>query len=306
MRTQDWVCQWCGYPLLSKSYKVVPKTFKQLQQERQSRPTESNPEEEINLEGKPEPPPNPQQPHTPEQIETPPPAPEISAPLPMPKAVIETERAARPEPEPAVVEVPETEPIPVVPPESEQEPIILPPPQPAEPPAPEEPIITPPPEPAPAEPHVAEPATEKPPVGEPVPTPVPEPPAPTNPPAPAETDANPKELLDRLNNPGEIQLTMDEVNAVYQADRSTAHSSLTGKILIITGIVEKKFIRDHLDVRYILLTGSKKPSMWTVRCVFEKENLSRFQSLTEGQTATIKGQYDGYSKNIILKNCSVV
>lgn len=29
-RTEDWACQWCGYPLLSLSYKKTPKTHKQL------------------------------------------------------------------------------------------------------------------------------------------------------------------------------------------------------------------------------------------------------------------------------------
>jgi hypothetical protein len=33
-RTLDWACQWCGYPLVSKSYKKIPKTFRQLKEER--------------------------------------------------------------------------------------------------------------------------------------------------------------------------------------------------------------------------------------------------------------------------------
>jgi hypothetical protein len=33
-RTLDWACQWCGYPLVSKSYKEIPKTFRQLKEER--------------------------------------------------------------------------------------------------------------------------------------------------------------------------------------------------------------------------------------------------------------------------------
>ena len=33
-RTEDWACQWCGYPLLSKSYGKIPKTYKQLTAER--------------------------------------------------------------------------------------------------------------------------------------------------------------------------------------------------------------------------------------------------------------------------------
>ncbi|MFC2016251.1 hypothetical protein ACFLUF_00895, partial [Chloroflexota bacterium] len=32
-RTMDWACQWCGYPLSSKSYKKIPKTYKQLKEE---------------------------------------------------------------------------------------------------------------------------------------------------------------------------------------------------------------------------------------------------------------------------------
>ncbi len=33
-RTEDWACQWCGSPLLSRSYKKIPKTYKQLKEER--------------------------------------------------------------------------------------------------------------------------------------------------------------------------------------------------------------------------------------------------------------------------------
>ena len=31
-RTADWACPWCGYPLLSKSYKRIPKTYRQLKE----------------------------------------------------------------------------------------------------------------------------------------------------------------------------------------------------------------------------------------------------------------------------------
>lgn len=32
VRTEDWACPWCGYPLLSKSYKKIPKSWKQLKE----------------------------------------------------------------------------------------------------------------------------------------------------------------------------------------------------------------------------------------------------------------------------------
>ncbi len=45
-RTEDWACQWCGYPVLSKSYRKIPKTYKQLKEERLHKP-ESQLREEI-------------------------------------------------------------------------------------------------------------------------------------------------------------------------------------------------------------------------------------------------------------------
>ena len=33
LRTRDWACQWCGYPLVSGSYREIPKTYKELKEE---------------------------------------------------------------------------------------------------------------------------------------------------------------------------------------------------------------------------------------------------------------------------------
>jgi DNA-directed RNA polymerase subunit RPC12/RpoP len=33
-RTEDWACRWCGYPLLSKSYKKISGTYRQLKGEK--------------------------------------------------------------------------------------------------------------------------------------------------------------------------------------------------------------------------------------------------------------------------------
>ena len=37
LRTSDWACQWCGYPLLSGSYKKVAKTYQQIKEEKLSK-----------------------------------------------------------------------------------------------------------------------------------------------------------------------------------------------------------------------------------------------------------------------------
>lgn len=40
-RTEDWACQWCGYPLVSRSYKKIPKTYKELKGEKPYKPKPS-------------------------------------------------------------------------------------------------------------------------------------------------------------------------------------------------------------------------------------------------------------------------
>jgi len=57
-RTEDWACQWCGYPLLSKSYKKIPKTYRQLKEEELDK--QKAPEPEPVPEAKPEPKPKPE------------------------------------------------------------------------------------------------------------------------------------------------------------------------------------------------------------------------------------------------------
>jgi hypothetical protein len=98
-------------------------------------------------------------------------------------------------------------------------------------------------------------------------------------------------------------LTADELDALYKENRLAAHAKLTNKTIRIKGFVEKVFIRDHIDVRYIVLTGARKKVVWPVRCTFSKESVSTMSRLVAGQEVTLLGKYDSYGKNIIFKDC---
>ena len=100
-------------------------------------------------------------------------------------------------------------------------------------------------------------------------------------------------------------LTIDQIDALFRADNIGANAALKDKTLVIKGIVNKVFIRDHLDVRYLILNGARK-GIWSARCGFEKESSADMGRLTEGQAVALRGKYDGYSKNIIFKNCGLV
>jgi hypothetical protein len=234
-RTRDWACQWCGYPLLSRSYKKIDKTFKELQEERLAASRSPAPGPDLDVEPPPVPP-SPEPPPRPEQRPLPPPRPETRTPP-----------ASSPTPAPAPELRPEAELPPPLPPVS-----IAPPP--------------------------------------PAPEPLPPPPPPV--------------VIPDLNSvvDGSL-LTVDQLDALYKADRLAAHARLSGKTILVRGFVEKVFIRDHIDVRYLVLTGVNKKVVWPVRCTFTQENVPQMGRLTEGQEVTLRGKYDSYSKNIIFKDC---
>jgi DNA-directed RNA polymerase subunit RPC12/RpoP len=73
VRTEDWACQWCGYPILSGAYKKIPKTYKQLKEERpykQKSPVTREPIPEPESEPMPEPAPEPRAKSEPEPTST--------------------------------------------------------------------------------------------------------------------------------------------------------------------------------------------------------------------------------------------
>ena len=137
LRTMDWACQWCAYPLISTSYNKIPKTFSELQAERQLAfflLHEPEPEAEFEQVPAPElaPEPEPEPEAEAEQVPEPEPAPE---PEPEPEAeaeqVPEPEPTPEPEPEAEAEQVPEPEPAPEPEPEAEVGQVPVPVPVPA-------------------------------------------------------------------------------------------------------------------------------------------------------------------------------
>ncbi len=105
---------------------------------------------------------------------------------------------------------------------------------------------------------------------------------------------------------GAIAITVAQLNSMYNADRSAANAKLANKALKITGVVKKVVLREHLDIRYMLLARSGNHGHWNVRCTFGEKHGSKLKGLIPGEIATVQGEYDGYERNIILKNCALV
>ena len=118
-RTEDWACQLCGYPLLSESYRKIPKTYRQLQEEKQHKTYEQ--ESSVREEPEPASEPEPEPLSEPEPLPQPEPAPELE---PEPTPELEPELMSEPEPVPQAepASEPEPEPVPQLEPAPEPEP----------------------------------------------------------------------------------------------------------------------------------------------------------------------------------------
>jgi hypothetical protein len=126
-RTKDWACQWCGYPLLSGGYKILPETYAELKAKRkyEEKPAVI-PEPQFDIEPEPERPAPRAEPPAPVRPRSEPPPRPVARVSPPPEPTRPVTRfEPEPEPETEVEEVSE----PVM--EAKPEPEVKPPPAPA-------------------------------------------------------------------------------------------------------------------------------------------------------------------------------
>ena len=299
-RTEDWACQWCGYPLLSTSYKKIPKTYRQLREEKLGEQTPPEPEPEPVPEAEPEPVPE-VEPEPVPQAE-PEPVPEVELePVPEaePEPVPEVKPEPVPEPEPEPVPAAEPEPVP----EAEPEPVSEVKPEPA-PEAEPEPVpeVKPEPVPEPKPEPVPEPEPEPVPEAEPEPVPEPEP-APEPEPEPV-PEVKPEPVPEP--EPGTMVVTVEELYSAYSADEVATDAKFTDKTLRVTGVVDRITVNDVHDIYYIILASAEKKEQWNVRCTFDRKYRAQLNRLTAGQTVMAQGEYGGYKVNIIMKDCVLI
>ena len=100
-----------------------------------------------------------------------------------------------------------------------------------------------------------------------------------------------------------IELTVEEIYSLCTLDKEEAATRFKNKILSITGVVTKIVVDYDYDIYYVSLTGAQRKEEYDVNCMFDKGNNSQLSLLTEGQTVTIEGKYDGYEVNILIKDC---
>jgi len=92
----------------------------------------------------------------------------------------------------------------------------------------------------------------------------------------------------------------------YSADEMAADAKFTDKTLTVTGVVDRITVNDVHNIYYVILASAEKKEQWNVRSVFDRKDGAQLNRLTTGQTVTVRGKYDGYKANILMKDCVLV
>ena len=98
----------------------------------------------------------------------------------------------------------------------------------------------------------------------------------------------------------------EELYSAFSADEMAADAKFTDKTLTVTGIVDRITVNDVHSIYYIILASAEKKEQWNVRCMFDRKYGAQLNQLTTGQTVTVRGKYDGYKANILMKDCVLV
>ncbi|MFH1662846.1 MAG: hypothetical protein ABH934_02885 [Chloroflexota bacterium] len=268
LRTEDWACQWCGYPLLYGPFKKIEKTYRQLKEERLNKSigeagiiqeTEHGLKSEKDMAPK-------QDLEVIKGIEMEP-EPGLKKETDL-ILEIETDQVKEAEPE---EKVEESEPESVVELEAE-----------------------------PAQAVEAKPEVEVEPEEEVKPEPEAEKIQETEPEEELIQESEP-EL-----EPADMELSVEEMLMAYKEDDVAADERFMNKIIRATGTVSLVDIKDKLDIHYIRLIGSGGDPWQTLQCMFGKKHSSALGELEKGQTITVQGRYKGSVIAIRMVDCVLV
>jgi ribosomal protein L37AE/L43A len=317
MRTKDWACQWCGYPLISESFQQLPKTYQEVRAERMRELAPS------------------------EKEETDVPTEDAKCPncdLPTMRTKdwacrwcghpllsgsfrqisktyqeVKAERIAEGTPsEKEEATVPTENVKPTISEEEAESIVDVPPPQVVETDVEvatdieatqkSVPIEEPGTEPVSEAEETLEVETEAAPEAEPEPESEPE--------AKPERESEPEPVAKKKASAGKgsetiTETTVTELCSSYQSYGMVGHDEFKDRVFRVTGMVANIIIKDTVGQYYVALTDSKPHPLGDIHCMFEGKDVSDLNQLTIGQELTIQGRYDGFVTNIILADCVI-
>jgi hypothetical protein len=117
-------------------------------------------------------------------------------------------------------------------------------------------------------------------------------------PAEPETETEPE--------PADLSIPIDELLSEYTADYTTANTKFINKIIRLSGYAAAIDTKEVLAIHYIRMTDSSLNVMRSVQCMFDKKYADTLRSLQKGQQITVQGKYTGSLIAMRLSECILI
>lgn len=104
----------------------------------------------------------------------------------------------------------------------------------------------------------------------------------------------------------DLSLPIDELLSEYTADYTTANTKFINKIIRLSGYAAAIDTKEVLAIHYIRMTDSSLNVMRSVQCMFDKKYADTLRSLQKGQPITVQGKYTGSLIAMRLSDCILI
>ncbi|HAS27626.1 MAG TPA: hypothetical protein DCR59_00220 [Dehalococcoidia bacterium] len=116
---------------------------------------------------------------------------------------------------------------------------------------------------------------------------------------PAQTE---KELIA----PADINVTIDELLADYAADYTSATEKFVNRTIRLSGYAGAIDVKEVLAINYIRITDASLNLTKSVQCMFDKKHADELKSMGKGQQVTVQGKYTGSLIAMRMSDCVLV
>ncbi len=104
----------------------------------------------------------------------------------------------------------------------------------------------------------------------------------------------------------EVEISVSELFATYWEDQPAADEKFTDKIMKISGTVASIDLKDILDTYYIRLTGADDDILNSVQCFFDKRHENALRQLEKGQQVAVQGRFNGSVIAVRIVDCRLL
>ncbi len=106
--------------------------------------------------------------------------------------------------------------------------------------------------------------------------------------------------------PADIDITMEQLLAEYAADYKEATNKYVNKILRLSGYAAAIDVKEVLAINYIRLTDASLNLTKSVQCMFDKKYADVLKSIEKEQQVTIQGKYTGSLIAMRMTDCVLI